>query len=71
MTQLERLKTEAVALSPEERAELAHFLLLSLDQEEDPDAEATWDEELRRRAAEIQSGTVTGKSAAEIFRRPG
>jgi putative addiction module component (TIGR02574 family) len=64
---LEQLKAECAGLSDKERAELAYFLLHSLDSEEDPDAEAAWKEEVRRRMAEIRSGQVTGKPAEQVF----
>src|SRR5205823_5487618 len=64
---VERLKTEARSLTSRERADLAHFLLQSLDQGEDADAEAAWDAELARRAAEIESGKVTGIPADQVF----
>lgn len=66
---LDALKCEAGKLSGEERAELAHFLLSSLDPMEDPDAEAAWDAELARREADIQSGKVSGRPASEVFAR--
>ncbi len=64
---LERLKAELQTLSDQERAELAHFLLRSLDQQEDADAEAAWDAELTRRAADIEGGKVVGKPATQVF----
>jgi putative addiction module component (TIGR02574 family) len=64
---VERLKAELGVLSKQERAELVHFLIRSLDQGEDADAEAAWDMELARRAAEIESGQVVGKPAAQVF----
>ena len=64
---VERLKLELQRLSDKERAELAHFLLRSLDEGEDTDAADAWDAELARRAAEIESGKVVGKPAAQVF----
>ncbi len=63
----EKIRGELVALSPEERAELAHFLIRSLDGAADSDAEQAWDAELSRRADEIRSGTATGQPAEEVF----
>ena len=48
----------ALALPPEERAELAHVLLVSLHQETDPGAEAEWVAELERRAQAVVDGTA-------------
>lgn len=64
---LEQLKSQAAALSPPERADLAHFLIHSLDQAEDDDVQTAWDAELARRLADIESGKVTGTPAAEVF----
>jgi putative addiction module component (TIGR02574 family) len=62
----ERLKSELSALSTPERAELAFFLIGSLDHGADTDAETAWDAELARRAAEIQSGTASGEGADKV-----
>jgi len=62
----ERLKSELSQLLPKERAELAHFLLHSLD-EADPDVEAAWDVELERRIQEIQSGDAVGEPVEKVF----
>ncbi len=62
----ERLKSELSQLLPKERAELAHFLLHSLD-EADPDVESAWDVELERRIQEIQSGDAVGEPVEKVF----
>jgi putative addiction module component (TIGR02574 family) len=64
---VENLKVQLGRLTSQERAELAHFLLLSLDQEEDVDAEAAWEVELARRVTDIKSGKAVGKPAAQVF----
>jgi putative addiction module component (TIGR02574 family) len=64
---LEHLKQELGTLTAQERAELAHFLISSLDEEADPEAEAAWEAELARRVSEIKSGKVSGKPAAQVF----
>ena len=63
----EKLKGELVQLPIEDRAELASFLIESLDQGADPDAEAAWDTELARRAEEIRSVKVVGVPAEKVF----
>ena len=51
------LLKKALALSVDERAELAGSLLESLEEDEDPAAvEAAWNEEIARRIAELDSG---------------
>lgn len=62
----ERLKSELSRLSPQERAELAHFLLHTLD-EPDRDVEAAWDAELANRLEEIKNGSAMGEPAAKVF----
>lgn len=68
MTEItEKLKSQLSQLSTRERAELAHFLIHSLDEGADPDAEAAWDAELDRRMQEIKSGKAFGEPAEEVF----
>jgi putative addiction module component (TIGR02574 family) len=55
----EQWKTQFQQLSPSERAELVHFLLVSLEPEDEGAAEA-WDAEVARRVAEIRAGRATG-----------
>jgi putative addiction module component (TIGR02574 family) len=70
MTQTaEKLKAELVVLPVADRAELAHFLIRTLDEEEDPEVEAAWDAELARRGAEIKSDTAEWRPAEEVFAR--
>jgi len=64
------LLNRALALTAEERAELAGSLLESLDgPPEDPEAvEAAWNEEIARRIEDLDSGKVKPVSL-ETFRR--
>ncbi len=61
----ERFKSQLACLSAHDRAELAHFLIDSLDP--GSEAEAAWDQELARREAEIRSGNAAGKPADEVL----
>ena len=63
----EKLKSELARLPIEDRAELASFLIGSLDEGADSDAEAAWDAELARRAEEIRTGKVVGVPAEKVF----
>lgn len=63
---VERYKTQLEKLSREKRAELAYFLLSSLEPEEEG-AAAAWDAEISRRVAEIRSGKENGKPAEQVF----
>jgi putative addiction module component (TIGR02574 family) len=71
-TTLQDIKEVAAVLSPKERAELASFLLRSLDEpDEHVDENAVRDEWLavaERRAAEMASGKVVGIPADEVFK---
>jgi putative addiction module component (TIGR02574 family) len=63
---VENLKQQLSLLSQDQRAELATFLLESLDPP-DPSVEAAWQEELERRMEEMESGTFPGIPADEVF----
>jgi putative addiction module component (TIGR02574 family) len=63
----EKLKVQLSQLSTQERAELAHFLIHSLDEGVDADAEAAWDAELARRMEKIRSGQAVGEPADKVF----
>lgn len=56
-----RLYEQALDLDDDERAELAGWLLASLD-EEDEGVDAVWQDEIARRMAEIDSGAVQAVS---------
>jgi putative addiction module component (TIGR02574 family) len=64
---MEQLKGQLERLPSQERAELAHFLLRSLEQDADADVDAAWEAELARRVADIQRGKVVGIPAARVF----
>ena len=64
---IEQLKVQLERLPSRERAELAHFLLCSLEQEAEADVDAAGEAELARRVADIQSGKVVGIPAAQVF----
>ena len=63
----DKMRTQLATLSEAERADLARFLIQSLDSGSDKDAEAAWDAELERRADEIKSGRESGESADKVF----
>ena len=66
---LEKLLSEALLLSEDERAELAQELMKSLDAPADRDAADAWDKEISRRLAEIDAGTAKLVDRAELRRR--
>ena len=49
---------QAVQLPEHDRATLAGLLIETLDPVSEPDVEAAWSEEIKRRIAEIDAGTV-------------
>lgn len=65
-TLVEELSRKARQLSPAERVRLAEELLSSV-QEADAEVDAAWDEEIRHRLAEIESGTAKLVPAEEVF----
>jgi predicted transcriptional regulator len=68
MTKLaQELKQQLSSLPVQDRADLAYFLLHSLDAEEDVNWEAAWASEIQKRRAEIRNGTVKGEPAAEVI----
>ena len=59
-------------LSPQERGELIHRLIISLegDPEESPEAIAkAWDEEIARRVADMEAGLTQWTAADEVMTR--
>ena len=58
-TTAQELYDNALALPDSERAELAARLIESLDTEVDDDVNAAWDDEIKRRIQELDSGAVT------------
>lgn len=56
-------------LAPEDRARLAEELLASLEGDLEPAVDAAWDEELRKRIAEVESGAVSLLPGAETLAR--
>ena len=63
----EKLKPQLTTLSAADRAELASYLLESLDGPADAGAAPAWDAELIRRAEEVRSGRAQGRPANEVF----
>jgi putative addiction module component (TIGR02574 family) len=53
-----RLLEEALKLSVEARADLAGVLISSLDEDVEEGAESAWADEIERRLAEIDAGSV-------------
>ena len=65
---LQDLLREASNLPPADRATLAGVLIESLDPAPDAEVEAAWAEEIRRRVAELDSGSVKTVSWEDVRR---
>ena len=63
------LLERALALTPEERAELAVELIASVDGAKDGDVEAAWAAEIERRVAAARTGTSVARSWDEVESR--
>jgi hypothetical protein len=63
----EELKNEALQLAPEQRAQLAHALLSSLENLSAAEIEALWIEEAIRRDEEIDVGKVVLRPADKVL----
>ena len=66
---LERLRSEMMALSETERAELAHELIQSLDAPRDNGVEEAWDREILRRISVVDDGQAKLLDREEFRRR--
>ena len=68
-TLVEELSQKARTLSPEDRARLAEDLLASLEDgsESDSEVEAAWENEIRRRVEEVESGTAKLIPAEDVY----
>lgn len=67
---IDRLKAELLELASSERAELAHLLIASLEDEpvDDPsEVQSAWAEEIERRLAEYRAGAVQSIPSSEVF----
>jgi putative addiction module component (TIGR02574 family) len=63
------LLQKALALPENERAELAGNLISSLETTIDPDVDAAWQDEVSRRAREVQSGKVKTVAWEDVRRK--
>ena len=68
---MEDWKTHFLTLTPSQRAELATFLIASLDSEESDGSEEevakAWEEENNRRIEEIMSGAAVGIPMEDVL----
>ena len=57
-TTIEKILEQALEMPPKDRAAIAERLILSLDVQTDSEVEVTWQQEIRKRVAEIEKGEV-------------
>jgi len=67
-SKIKKIEEEALRLPLRERAQLAEYLIRSLDEEEDMETEKQWIEEAERRYREYKEGKVKTKSAELVFK---
>lgn len=65
---IDELEAAAMMLDPKGRARLAERLLESLDSLSPEENAHIWAEEAQRRAAALESGALSSRSADEVFR---
>ncbi len=65
---IEDLEVAALGLDPKNRARLAERLLESLESLSPEENARIWAEEAQRRADALESGTLSSRSADEVFR---
>ncbi len=65
---IEKIEQELMGLSHEERARLAHSLIVSLDEGVNENVDAYWQEELSRRDEAIKTGRSKTIPAEEAMR---
>lgn len=69
---LKEIESQALSLSPKERGELIHRLIVSLDGEPEDSPESiaqAWDEEISRRVADMDAGRTQWIPADEVMTR--
>lgn len=69
---LKEIADQALSLTPKERGELIHRLIVSLEGEAEDSPEAiakAWDEEIARRVADMEAGKTLWIPAEEVFAR--
>ena len=64
---LKELEKKAKSLTPDERAQLAEFLLESIQEPPVAEIEAAWDREIEERAAAYDRGELQTISAEDVF----
>ena len=64
---VEKIKREALALSASDRANIAHDLILSLDDTSGFELDQEYESEIRRRVQMVKEGKAIGQPADFVF----
>lgn len=64
---VERIKAQVGTLTVTERADLAYFLLNSLEPATEDGVEEAWRDEIARRVAQVREGQAKGRSAEDVL----
>lgn len=64
---IETLTQDALILPEKERAELAHRILLSLEDTVETGVEEAWETEIAKRVERIRRGSAKGRPAEKVF----
>lgn len=68
-TDAKKILDDAMRLSEADRAEMAGLLIESLDDVADENVQQAWNDEIARRLAELDNGSVKAISWSEVRRR--
>ena len=66
---LDALSHDALVLPPDQRVALAYRLLVSVESDPEPGADAAWDAEIAKRIARFDAGESQTVAASEVFAR--
>ena len=66
---LDALSRDALVLPPDQRVSLAYRLLVSVESDPEPGADAAWDAEIASRIARYDAGESQAVPASEVFAR--
>lgn len=66
---LDTLSHDALVLPPDQRVSLAYRLLVSVESDPEPGADAAWDAEIAKRSARFDAGDSQTMAASEVFAR--
>ena len=66
---LDALSHDALVLPPDQRVSVAYRLLVSVESDPEPGADAAWDAEIAKRIARFDAGESQTVPASEVFAR--